>query len=117
MTFPRLPWLLLGVAVLQLVVVGMQIWITVLQHRTAEMQRQTNLSNRELAAPAGRLRGDLDLLAGIAEAGLWGAAQDISLGGRVGRGGRGGGVLWAGELTGPSGGEPVRFGEALPHHQ
>ncbi len=39
------------------------------------------------AAPAGRLRGDLDLLAEIAEAGLCGAAKDISMAGTVGTAG------------------------------
>ncbi len=39
------------------------------------------------AAPPGRLRGDLDLLAGIAEAGLCGAAKDISMAGTVGTAG------------------------------
>ncbi len=39
------------------------------------------------AAPARRLRGDLDLLAAIAEAGLCGAAKDISMAGTVGTAG------------------------------
>ncbi|RYC33263.1 sll0787 family AIR synthase-like protein [Lichenibacterium minor] len=39
------------------------------------------------AAPAERLRGDLDVLAAIAEAGLCGAAKDISMAGAVGTAG------------------------------
>lgn len=40
--------------------------------------------NASTAAPAARLRGDLDLLPGLAESGLCSAAKDISMAGAVG---------------------------------
>ena len=67
------------------------------------------------AAPAPQLRGDLDILAEIAEAGLCGAAKDISMAGTVGTAGMlfecsgVGGTIDLGAVPRPEGVDPLRW--------
>lgn len=72
------------------------------------------------AAPAARLRADLDLLAEIAEAGLCGAAKDISMAGTVGTAGMlfecsgVGGRIDLGAVPRPDGVDPFRWLASFP---
>ncbi len=74
------------------------------------------------AAPAERLRGDLAVLAEIAEAGLCGAAKDISMAGTVGTAGMlfecsgvGGGID-LGAVPRPPGVDPLRWLASFPSY-
>ena len=74
------------------------------------------------AAPAGRLRGDLDVLAEIAEAGLCGAAKDISMAGTVGTAGMlfessgTGGRIDVGSVPRPEGADLARWLASFPSY-